>query len=105
VEAVAQPLCLELDWTPARQDQAEDRCNTNVSLDLEAMTKETDGGLLMAESTRSRLSGAAESLLPSGELALRGRAESVKVWTLPLGGDGRPREAEAAGALFQVAST
>ncbi len=71
---------------------------TNVAARLEAMTKGTDGGLLVAESTRSRLSVGAEDLLPAGELALRGRAEAVATWTLPVGGDGRPREMHLASA-------
>jgi len=65
---------------------------TNVAARLEAMTKATDGGLLVADSTRSRLSSGAEHLQPGGQMPVRGRSEGVAVWTLPVGGDGRPRE-------------
>ena len=69
---------------------------TNVAARLEAMTKATDGGLLIADSTRSRLTAGSEELLPGGEMPIRGRAEAVAVWTLPVGGDGRPRETAGA---------
>jgi len=66
---------------------------TNVAARLEAMTKESNGGLLLAESTRSRIGSDVSDLLPRGELEVRGRSEPLTVWTLPIGGDGRPRQA------------
>jgi adenylate cyclase len=55
---------------------------TNVAARLEAMTKEMQGGLLVADSTRAALDGEAAHLVRRGEVPMRGRAEPVVVWTL-----------------------
>jgi adenylate cyclase len=64
---------------------------TNVAARLEAMTKETNGGLMLSESTRSGLSRGGEELERRGELPVRGRAEPIVVWLMPL--DREPAEA------------
>jgi adenylate cyclase len=64
---------------------------TNVAARLEARTKETGGGLLLAHSTRVRLQCGTADLAREGEIEVRGRAEPVVVWHLPA----EPAEAEA----------
>jgi adenylate cyclase len=63
---------------------------TNVAARLEAMTKETGGGLLLADSTRARLRSGADELVRGGEIEVRGRTETVVVWHL----QADPAEAE-----------
>jgi adenylate cyclase len=63
---------------------------TNVAARLEAMTKETGGGLLLADSTRARLRSGADELVRGGEIEVRGRTEMVVVWHL----QADPAEAE-----------
>ena len=64
---------------------------TNVAARLEARTKETGGGLLLAHSTRVRLQCDGADLAREGEIEVRGRGEPVVVWHLPA----EPAEAEA----------
>ena len=54
------------------------------------MSKETGGGLYVADSTRSQLTRDADCLERRGELAVRGRREPLTVWVLlgPRGSDG-----------------
>jgi adenylate cyclase len=68
---------------------------TNVAARIEAATKEQNGGLLLADSTRSALSDGAERLVRRGELDVRGRSGGVVVWTLAPAEAAR-QEAEAA---------
>ena len=56
------------------------------------MTKDTDGGLLMADATRSQVDPGDEELIRQGDIELRGRAEALVLWHLPL----EPHEAKAA---------
>jgi len=62
-----------------------------VAARMEAMTKETNGGVMLSDSTRSGLSRGTEGLERQGELPVRGRAEPIVVWLLPL--DPMPAEA------------
>jgi adenylate cyclase len=55
---------------------------TNTAARLEAMTKESGHTVLIAQSTRDRLSDAAEDVVSVGEMQVRGRAAGVAVWTL-----------------------
>ena len=55
---------------------------TNVAARLEVMTKETGGGIFVADSTHSQLNGRAERLERRGEVELRGRKEPLVVWSL-----------------------
>jgi adenylate cyclase len=56
---------------------------TNMASRLEAMTKEAGHPVLIAETTAARLAGGAEDGLNYvGELSVRGRTGTVKVWTL-----------------------
>ena len=56
---------------------------TNTAARLEAATKDTGHALLLAQSTRDCLTnGAAEDLVDLGELEIRGRRQTVHVWTV-----------------------
>jgi class 3 adenylate cyclase len=54
------------------------------------MTKETGGGVLLADSTRARLRSGAGQLVRGGEIEVRGRTETLMVWHL----QANPAEAE-----------
>ena len=55
---------------------------TNTAARLEALTKDTPHQLLLSEETRSRLIAEVPDLTPVDELAVRGREQSVRAWTL-----------------------
>jgi len=56
---------------------------TNTAARLEAATKNTGHALLLAQSTRDCLTnGAAHDLVDLGELEIRGRKQTVHVWTV-----------------------
>ena len=55
---------------------------TNTAARLEAMTKGTAHQVLIAESTRERLTHEPDDLVALGEAAVRGRSGPIKVWTL-----------------------
>jgi adenylate cyclase len=55
---------------------------TNVAARLEVMSKKTDGGLYMADSTRSQIERGGERLELRGEIHMRGRREPLTVWVL-----------------------
>jgi adenylate cyclase len=63
---------------------------TNTASRLEGMTKDSAHMVFVAEATRSMLTAGGEDLVSVGELAVRGRAEALRVWALP---DSRRREA------------
>ena len=57
---------------------------TNTAARLEEMTKASDHQLFVADSTRESLHGTAEDELAEvGELAVRGKEVSIRVWTVP----------------------
>ena len=68
---------------------------TNVAARLEVMSKETDGGLYIADSSRSQLGRGGERLERRGEFSVKGRREPLTVWVL--GADGAPPRDEAPG--------
>jgi adenylate cyclase len=70
---------------------------TNVAARLESMTKETGGGLLLADSTRAGLDSEVAELARRGGIDVRGRAEPVVVWYLPA--DPAAEQAPVAAAL------
>ncbi|MBS1870752.1 MAG: adenylate/guanylate cyclase domain-containing protein [Actinobacteria bacterium] len=53
---------------------------TNVAARLQALAREADGRLFVADSTRARLGAAAEGLRRHGPVELKGRSEPVTVW-------------------------
>jgi adenylate cyclase len=55
---------------------------TNAAARLEAMTKDTDHALLVAETTRERLRSTPDDLVEVGELEVRGRQARLRAWTL-----------------------
>ncbi|HEV2786903.1 MAG TPA: adenylate/guanylate cyclase domain-containing protein, partial [Solirubrobacteraceae bacterium] len=56
---------------------------TNTAARLEAATKDSGHALLLAQSTRDCLTnGAARDLVDLGELEIRGRRQTVHVWTV-----------------------
>jgi adenylate cyclase len=55
---------------------------TNAAARLEAMTKGTPNSVLIAESTKELLQGGAGGLAFVGELEVRGREATIRVWTL-----------------------
>jgi adenylate cyclase len=63
---------------------------TNVAARLEAKCKETPHQLLFSESTRARLSSEPDGLLDLGELDIRGREATIRVWALQGVGGGAP---------------
>jgi adenylate cyclase len=71
---------------------------TNVAARLEAMTKETGGGIFVADSTRSQLDGGRERLERRGEVELRGRTEPLVVWMLVPHADELPHREQASAA-------
>jgi adenylate cyclase len=54
----------------------------NTAARIEAMTKDTPHQAFVAQATRDRLGAAPDGLVYVDELAVRGRAERVRVWTL-----------------------
>jgi adenylate cyclase len=68
---------------------------TNVAARIEAATKETNGGLLIADATRAALVEGTERLERRGELDVRGRSAGTVVWALA-SADAGLEEAEAA---------
>jgi adenylate cyclase len=56
---------------------------TNTAARLEALTKETGHALHVAQSTHAALRQPPAGLVEAGELELRGKAATVRVWTLP----------------------
>ncbi len=55
---------------------------TNIASRLEAMTKGSGHQLFVAESTRALLRGDAPQLVLHGEVPVRGRERTIRVWTL-----------------------
>lgn len=55
---------------------------TNTAARLEGMTKGTPNSVLIAESTKQLLQGGAADLAFVGELEVRGREATIRVWTL-----------------------
>lgn len=55
----------------------------NTASRLEGATKQIDGSLLVADSTRDALGEAAEDLIYVDEIEIRGRAKGLRVWTIP----------------------
>ena len=56
---------------------------TNTASRIEAMTKGTPHQLLMSDATRQALRAPAADLVFFGEVPIRGRAETVKLWSIP----------------------
>lgn len=54
---------------------------TNTASRLESMTKESDHDLFISDSTRDSLVSGSGDLIEVGEFAVRGRSESIKVWS------------------------
>jgi adenylate cyclase len=69
---------------------------TNTASRLEGMTKGTDHQLFVADSTRALLGVVPADLAEVGDLPVRGRNATIKVWTLPEEPAAEPREATAA---------
>ncbi|MFM9043090.1 MAG: adenylate/guanylate cyclase domain-containing protein, partial [bacterium] len=55
---------------------------TNTASRLESMTKESDHDLFISDSTRDALVTASGDLVEVGEFEVRGRSESIKVWSV-----------------------
>jgi adenylate cyclase len=55
----------------------------NTAARLEEMTKPTDQQLFVADSTREALRDPVAGLVEVGELDVRGREASIRVWTVP----------------------
>jgi adenylate cyclase len=55
----------------------------NTASRLEGATKDIDGSLLVAESTRARVTVAADELEYLGEIEIRGREQGLGAWTIP----------------------
>ena len=72
---------------------------TNTAARLEAMTKTTPYMLLMSDATRAALSAEPADLVYVDEVDVRGRTQTVKLWTIAASaGD------DVAGATFQSLS-
>ena len=56
---------------------------TNTASRIEGLTKQTGDRVLVADSTRERLTREPPPLLDRGEHEIRGRAEPVRLWALP----------------------
>jgi adenylate cyclase len=66
---------------------------TNTASRLEGMTKDSDAMLFISATTRERMRGPVDNLMPVGEVQIRGRAAKLGVWTIrPLGEDGAADE-------------
>ncbi len=66
---------------------------TNTAARLEAMTKTTPYMLLMSEATRAALSRPPDDLVYVDEVAVRGRTQAVKLWSIgSSAGDAQARE-------------
>jgi adenylate cyclase len=64
---------------------------TNVAARLEAACKETPHQLLFSDATRERLTSDAGDLVDLGEITIRGREATIRVWALQgVGGGGAP---------------
>jgi adenylate cyclase len=61
---------------------------TNTAARLEGMTKGSPNSVLIAESTKQLLQGGAADLAFVGELDVRGREATIRVWTLTAGRPG-----------------
>ena len=61
---------------------------TNTAARLEGMTKGTPNSVLIAESTKQLLQGGTADLAFVGELEVRGREATIRVWTLAAGTSG-----------------
>ncbi len=55
---------------------------TNTAARLEKMTKDTDYQALVGESTWARMLGDRKTLVYLGEVRVRGRTQSMKVWRM-----------------------
>jgi adenylate cyclase len=55
---------------------------TNTAARLEAMTKTTPYMLLMSDATRAALSEPPDDLVYVDEVAVRGRTQTVKLWSV-----------------------
>jgi adenylate cyclase len=64
---------------------------TNTASRLEAMTKEHGVSILMADTTHSALTGPGPGLISLGDLPVRGRTATLRVWTIL--GTGQSRRA------------
>ncbi|MEA2273775.1 MAG: adenylate cyclase [Solirubrobacteraceae bacterium] len=71
---------------------------TNTASRIEGMTKGTPHQLFIADATRQLLKTEADGLIEYGEVPVRGRQETIKLWALAdePGDDGGPETAEAA---------
>jgi adenylate cyclase len=56
---------------------------TNTAARLEGATKELRVPVLLSDATRERLTRAAEALEEVATIAVKGRVQQVRVWTLP----------------------
>jgi adenylate cyclase len=56
---------------------------TNTAARLESATKELRVPVLLSDATRSLLSRAGERLVEVATIAVKGREQQVRVWTLP----------------------
>ncbi len=65
---------------------------TNTAARLEALTKDSDAMVFIADSTRERLRRPPTDLVLVGDLEVRGRSHPMTVWTVAAGG---PREKPA----------
>lgn len=63
---------------------------TNVAARLEAKCKETPHQLLFSDATRQRLARDPDDLVDLGELGIRGRESTIRVWALQGAGGGAP---------------
>jgi adenylate cyclase len=63
---------------------------TNVAARLEAKCKETPHQLLFSDATRERLARDPDDLVDLGELEIRGREATIRVWALQGAGGGEP---------------
>lgn len=69
---------------------------TNTASRLEGMTKGTEHQLFVADSTRALLGVVPDDLVEVGDLPVRGRNATIKVWTLPEAPVDEPRPATVA---------
>ena len=56
---------------------------TNTASRLESMTKESDYDLFLADSTKELIDDGGGDLVEVGEFPVRGRAEVIRVWSIP----------------------
>jgi adenylate cyclase len=54
----------------------------NTASRLEGMTKDSDAMLFISATTRARMRGSTDDLLPVGEVEIRGRTSMLETWTI-----------------------